>query len=112
MVPNTASTSSHRSAVAGSIVTSTNEGLPGGPTVISVRYMDIELEPEKAGFEPARLDRIDRHFARYVDDGRLAGWQLAVTRRGEVVHPVDVRPARPGGRRSRSSPTRSGASTR
>lgn len=38
------------------------------------------------GFDPRRLDRLDRHFAGYVDDGRLAGWQLAITRRGEPVH--------------------------
>ncbi|BCJ58302.1 serine hydrolase domain-containing protein [Micromonospora endophytica] len=38
------------------------------------------------GFDPARLARIDEHFGRYVDDGRLAGWQLVVTRRGEVAH--------------------------
>lgn len=30
-----------------------------------------------AGFEPARLTRVDRHLARYVDDSRLAGWELA-----------------------------------
>lgn len=36
--------------------------------------------------DPARLARLDKHFARYVDDGRLAGWQLAVTHRGEVAH--------------------------
>ena len=48
--------------------------------------MDIELEPEKAGFAPDRLDRVDRLFARYVDDGLLAGWQLAVTRDGKLVH--------------------------
>jgi CubicO group peptidase (beta-lactamase class C family) len=48
--------------------------------------MDIELEPEKAGFAPGRLDRIDRHLARYVDDGLLAGWQLAVSRDGTLVH--------------------------
>lgn len=33
-----------------------------------------------------RLARIDDHFARYVDDGRLAGWQLAITRRGRPAH--------------------------
>ena len=33
-----------------------------------------------------RLDRIDRHFARFVDDGRLAGWLAVVTRRGKIVH--------------------------
>jgi CubicO group peptidase (beta-lactamase class C family) len=37
-------------------------------------------------FDPARLARLDKHFARYVDDGRLAGWQLAVTHRGEPAH--------------------------
>ena len=48
--------------------------------------MDIELEPEEAGFAPDRLDRLDRHFARYVDDGLLAGWQVAITRDGKLVH--------------------------
>ncbi len=38
------------------------------------------------GFDPERLARIDRHFARYVDDGRLPGWQIVVSRHGEVVH--------------------------
>ena len=43
-------------------------------------------DPDKLGFDPARLARIDSHFAKYVDDGRLAGWQAVVSRRGEVVH--------------------------
>jgi CubicO group peptidase (beta-lactamase class C family) len=38
------------------------------------------------GFDPARLARLDKHFARYVDDGRLPGWQLAITRGDDVVH--------------------------
>ncbi|GIJ29765.1 serine hydrolase [Micromonospora qiuiae] len=38
------------------------------------------------GFDPARLARIDEHFGRYVEDGRLPGWQLVVTRRGEIAH--------------------------
>ncbi|HEY8533641.1 MAG TPA: serine hydrolase domain-containing protein [Micromonospora sp.] len=50
--------------------------------------MSIErsVDPEYVGFDPARLARIDRHFARYVDDGRLPGWQIVVTRRGEIAH--------------------------
>ena len=48
--------------------------------------MKRTTDPETLGFATARLDRIDRHFARYVDDGRLAGWQIVVTRRGEVAH--------------------------
>jgi CubicO group peptidase (beta-lactamase class C family) len=48
--------------------------------------MDIETDPEKAGFDPARLARVDRHLARYVDDGLLAGWQVVVSRDGHAVH--------------------------
>lgn len=44
------------------------------------------IDPRRLGFDPDRLARIDRHFARYVDDGRLPGWQVVVSRRGEVVH--------------------------
>jgi len=43
-------------------------------------------DPDSLGFDPARLARIDSRFARYVDEGLLAGWQLGVARRGEVVH--------------------------
>ena len=38
------------------------------------------------GFDSARLARLDKHFARYVDDGRRPGWQLALTRGDELVH--------------------------
>lgn len=48
--------------------------------------MERTADPDKLGFDPARLARIDEHFSQYVDDGRLAGWQIAVTRRGETVH--------------------------
>ncbi len=48
--------------------------------------MQRTADPDALGLDPARLARIDEHFAQYVDDGRLAGWQIAVTRRGEVVH--------------------------
>jgi CubicO group peptidase (beta-lactamase class C family) len=43
-------------------------------------------DPSDMGFDPDRLARIDRHFAAYVDDGRLAGWQIMLTRAGRVVH--------------------------
>lgn len=46
----------------------------------------VDAEPAEVGFDAARLARIDRHFARYVDDGLLAGLTVAVTRRGRVVH--------------------------
>ena len=46
----------------------------------------VEGDPADAGFDPARLERIERHFARYVDDGRLPGWLVAVSRGGRVVY--------------------------
>jgi CubicO group peptidase (beta-lactamase class C family) len=45
-----------------------------------------EVDAAEAGLDPARLNRLDRHFARYVDDGRLPGWLIAVTRYGRVAH--------------------------
>jgi CubicO group peptidase (beta-lactamase class C family) len=43
-------------------------------------------DPRAYGFDPGRLAQLDKHFAGYVDDGRLPGWQLAITRRGQLVH--------------------------
>ena len=48
--------------------------------------LTVEVDPGDVGFDAARLRRIDTHFRRYVDEGRLPGWQLAVTRGGKVVH--------------------------
>ena len=48
--------------------------------------MRITTDPAAVGLDPARLAAMDAHFARYVDDGRLAGWQIVITRRGEVAH--------------------------
>jgi CubicO group peptidase (beta-lactamase class C family) len=45
-----------------------------------------EAEPAEVGLDPGRLRRIDRHFARYVDDGRLAGWLVTVSRHGRLAH--------------------------
>ena len=46
----------------------------------------VEADPAQLGFDPARLDRIERHFARYVEDGRLPGWLALVARAGTVAH--------------------------
>jgi CubicO group peptidase (beta-lactamase class C family) len=48
--------------------------------------LKVEVDPAEAGFDADRLARIDTHFARYVDDGRLPGWLLLVSRGGQVVH--------------------------
>ena len=46
----------------------------------------VEQDPALVGMDAGRLGRIDTHLAQYVDDGRLAGWQVLVTRHGQVVH--------------------------
>jgi CubicO group peptidase (beta-lactamase class C family) len=46
----------------------------------------VEADPAEAGFDPARLERIERHFAPFVDDGLLPGWLIAVSRGGRVVY--------------------------
>jgi CubicO group peptidase (beta-lactamase class C family) len=46
----------------------------------------VEADPAELGFDPARLERIQRHFARYVDDGRLPGWLVVVARAGRVAY--------------------------
>ena len=48
--------------------------------------LKAEAHPAEVGLDAQRLLRIDRHFARYVDDGRLPGWLVAVSRRGRVAH--------------------------
>lgn len=45
-----------------------------------------DVDPGEAGLDPQALERLDRHFARHVDEGRLPGWLLAVARGGRVAH--------------------------
>jgi CubicO group peptidase (beta-lactamase class C family) len=51
-----------------------------------VADLKVEVDPGEVGFDAERLARLDRHFAAYVDDGRLPGWLLAVSRGGKIVH--------------------------
>jgi CubicO group peptidase (beta-lactamase class C family) len=48
--------------------------------------LKAEVEPAEVGLDPQRLGRIDRHFARYVDNGKLPGWLLAISRNGRLAH--------------------------
>jgi CubicO group peptidase (beta-lactamase class C family) len=45
-----------------------------------------ETDPCEAGLDAKALDRLDQHFARYVDEGRLPGYLVAVARGGRVAH--------------------------
>ena len=44
------------------------------------------IDPADVGLSPTRLDRIEHHFAEYVDSGRLAGWQIAIMRDGKLAY--------------------------
>jgi CubicO group peptidase (beta-lactamase class C family) len=46
----------------------------------------VEADPAALGLDPERLARIERHYHRYVDDGRLPGWLVAILRRGRLVY--------------------------
>ncbi|WP_254127017.1 serine hydrolase [Aquihabitans sp. G128] len=48
--------------------------------------LQVEVEPGEVGFDAARLGRVDTAFQRYVDDGKLPGWLIAVTRHGKLAH--------------------------
>ncbi|MEY2446477.1 MAG: hypothetical protein QOE00_3057 [Ilumatobacteraceae bacterium] len=48
--------------------------------------LDVEADPADVGMSAERLARIDTHFRTYVDDGRLPGWLITVSRRGKLVH--------------------------
>ncbi|MER6403497.1 serine hydrolase domain-containing protein [Streptomyces viridosporus] len=48
--------------------------------------LEQQVEPDEAGLDPGALERLDRHCARWVDEGRLPGFLLAVARGGRVAH--------------------------
>lgn len=48
--------------------------------------LQVEVEPAEVGFDADRLSRIDRRLTRYVDEEKLAGWQVAVARHGRLAH--------------------------
>src|SRR5580658_3164970 len=53
---------------------------------LPVSELTIEIDAVDAGLDPERLARIDAHFARYVDDGRLPGWLITVSRYGRLAY--------------------------
>lgn len=51
-----------------------------------MRHLELETDPADVGLDADRLARIEQHFARYVADGRLKGWSVAVARRGRLAY--------------------------
>ena len=48
--------------------------------------LQVEVDPRDVGCSAERLGRLASHFRRYVDDGRLPGWSMVVSRQDKVVH--------------------------
>jgi CubicO group peptidase (beta-lactamase class C family) len=48
--------------------------------------LTLSTDPGEVGFDAARLGRIDRRLARWVDDGQLPGFLVTVARHGRLVH--------------------------
>jgi CubicO group peptidase (beta-lactamase class C family) len=47
----------------------------------------VKVDPEGAGFDPGRLERITEHFeTRYVATGKIPGCQIAVARGGRLAY--------------------------
>jgi CubicO group peptidase (beta-lactamase class C family) len=47
----------------------------------------FKIDPDAAGFDAARLTRIDEHLrTRYIDPGKITGCQVLVSRHGHVAH--------------------------
>ncbi|MFD9276283.1 serine hydrolase domain-containing protein [Streptomyces mirabilis] len=49
-------------------------------------HLRQEVEPREAGLDPKALARLDQHFSHLVDDLRLPGYLVSVSRHGRVAH--------------------------
>lgn len=47
--------------------------------------IEVNCDPKEVGLDPDRLGTITRHFDGYVDEGRLAGYLVVVSRHGQVA---------------------------
>ena len=50
------------------------------------KNFEATVDAKEVGLDSTRLKKIDEHFNRYVDEGRLAGYSVAVARHGKVAH--------------------------
>jgi CubicO group peptidase (beta-lactamase class C family) len=51
-----------------------------------VSGLSVDVEPSEVGLDPRRLDRVGAYFRCFVDDGRLPGWLIVISRAGKVVY--------------------------
>ena len=50
------------------------------------KTFEATVDPGDVGLDEKKLKEIDKHFNRYVDEERLAGYALAIARHGKVAH--------------------------
>ncbi len=55
-------------------------------TELAATKIAPDVEPNEVGFDARRLDRIATHLNRYVDDGRLPGVSVLLTRGGQIAY--------------------------
>ena len=48
--------------------------------------LQVDTDPAEVGVDAARLQRLDRRLARWVDDAQLPGFLVTVSRHGRLVH--------------------------
>jgi CubicO group peptidase (beta-lactamase class C family) len=48
------------------------------------------VDPSEVGFDPSRLTRIETHFAKYIESGKLPGVHVAVTRGGKLAYETKI----------------------
>jgi CubicO group peptidase (beta-lactamase class C family) len=48
--------------------------------------LQVTTDPAEVGVDAARLDRLDRRLARWVDAGQIPGFLVTVARHGRLVH--------------------------
>ena len=71
-------------------------GRTAAGTAGSRAMFDLSRSDAKGlGFASIALARLTDHYRRYVDDGRLPFFQLAVIRHGRLAHYAPPRPQRP-----------------
>jgi CubicO group peptidase (beta-lactamase class C family) len=58
----------------------------GVPMTAVQTDLSVTTDPAEVGFDAARLLRLDRRLARWVDEGRLPGFLVTVARHGRLVH--------------------------
>jgi CubicO group peptidase (beta-lactamase class C family) len=51
-----------------------------------VNELKVEIDPAEVGLDAGRLARIEARLGRYVDEGKLAGLLVTVTRHGQLAY--------------------------